>query len=40
MKKLRTLSEDELIALPWLPAAVAKAVYVRLHGLEAPAARG
>jgi excinuclease ABC subunit C len=32
VKRLRALSEDELQALPWLPDAVAKATYARLHG--------
>jgi excinuclease ABC subunit C len=36
VKKLRELSEDELVARTWLPDAVAKAVYARLHGLDTP----
>jgi len=36
VKKLRELSEDELVARTWLPDAVAKAVYARLHGLDPP----
>jgi excinuclease ABC subunit C len=36
VKKLRELSEEELVARTWLPDAVAKAVYARLHGLDAP----
>ncbi|MDQ1467568.1 MAG: excinuclease subunit [Actinomycetota bacterium] len=32
VKRLRALSEEELEALPWLPDAVAKATYERLHG--------
>jgi hypothetical protein len=31
VKKLRELDEDALRALPWLPDAVAHAVYERLH---------
>jgi excinuclease ABC subunit C len=34
VKKLRELSEDDLVALPWLPDAVAKATYAHLHGLQ------
>jgi excinuclease ABC subunit C len=33
VKKLRALSEEELQAVPWLPDAVARATYARLHGL-------
>jgi excinuclease ABC subunit C len=36
VKKLRELTEDELVARTWLPDAVAKAVYARLHGLDIP----
>jgi hypothetical protein len=36
VKRLRALSEEELVALPWLPDAVARATFARLHGL-APA---
>jgi excinuclease ABC subunit C len=36
VKRLRTLTEDELLARSWLPNAVGRAVYARLHGLEAP----
>ena len=36
VKKLRELTEDELVARTWLPDAVAKAVFARLHGLETP----
>jgi excinuclease ABC subunit C len=32
VKRLRTLDEDELLALSWLPDAVGRAVYARLHG--------
>ena len=34
VKRLRTLSEEELLARSWLPDAVGRAVYARLHGLE------
>jgi excinuclease ABC subunit C len=33
VKRLRELTEDELVALPWLPDRVARAAYARLHGL-------
>ncbi|MGH9034971.1 MAG: excinuclease ABC subunit UvrC, partial [Acidimicrobiia bacterium] len=32
VKRLRTLTEEELVAIPWLPARVANALYVQLHG--------
>jgi excinuclease ABC subunit C len=32
VKKLRALSEEELVAIPWLPARVANALYAQLHG--------
>jgi excinuclease ABC subunit C len=32
IKKLRELTEAELVAIPWLPAAVARNVYSHLHG--------
>ena len=32
VKKLRELTEDDLVALPWLPDAVARATYSALHG--------
>jgi excinuclease ABC subunit C len=35
VKKLRELDEAVLVALPWLPDSVAKAVYARLHPLDA-----
>jgi excinuclease ABC subunit C len=38
VKRLRALSEDELLGRSWLPDAVGKAVYARLHDLE-PAGR-
>jgi excinuclease ABC subunit C len=31
VKKIRTLSEEELVALRWLPEAVGRRVYARLH---------
>jgi excinuclease ABC subunit C len=34
VKKLRDVEEADLVALPWLPAAVARAVYARLHGTD------
>jgi excinuclease ABC subunit C len=36
VKKLRQLDEEELVALSWLPDAVARAVYARLQGLPLP----
>jgi excinuclease ABC subunit C len=35
VKKLRERSEDELVAIPWLPERVARAVYAKLHGERA-----
>jgi excinuclease ABC subunit C len=32
VKRLRALTEEELVTVPWLPAAVARALYRRLHG--------
>ena len=32
VKALRACTEEELVALPWLPEPVARAVYARLHG--------
>ncbi|MGH8993013.1 MAG: excinuclease ABC subunit UvrC [Acidimicrobiia bacterium] len=32
VKKLRAMSEEDLVAIPWLPAKVANALYVHLHG--------
>jgi excinuclease ABC subunit C len=32
VKKLRELTEEELVAIPWLPGAVARATYAALHG--------
>jgi excinuclease ABC subunit C len=34
VKKLRELEEEQLVALTWLPDAVGRAVYARLHGTE------
>ncbi len=34
VKKLREVDEAELVALSWLPEAVARAVYARLHGTD------
>jgi excinuclease ABC subunit C len=36
VKRLRALSEQEILALPWLPDTVARATYARLHGLASP----
>ncbi|MCU1428957.1 MAG: Excinuclease subunit [Actinomycetia bacterium] len=36
VKRLRELDEDDLVALSWLPDAVAHAVYARLQGLALP----
>ena len=32
VKRLRELTEEELVAIPWLPDAVAHATYAQLHG--------
>jgi excinuclease ABC subunit C len=37
VKKLRTLSQDDLLAVPWLPDAVGRRVYDRLHSPSPPA---
>lgn len=34
VKRLRQLEEAELLALPWLPDPVGRALYARLHGLD------
>jgi excinuclease ABC subunit C len=34
VKRMRELSEDDLLGLTWLPDPVGRAVYARLHGLE------
>jgi hypothetical protein len=31
---MRELDEEQLVDLPWLPEAVARATYSRLHGTE------
>jgi excinuclease ABC subunit C len=36
VKRLRGLDEDELVAIPWLPEKVARALYAHLHGGERP----
>jgi excinuclease ABC subunit C len=36
VKKLRELTEPELLARTWLPDPVGRAVFARLHGLELP----
>jgi excinuclease ABC subunit C len=33
VKRIRALSEEDLVALPWLPAPVARNVFAHLHGL-------
>jgi len=38
VKRLRGLDEDELVAIPWLPEKVARALYAHLHGGERPQA--
>jgi hypothetical protein len=37
VKKIRTLSEEELLAVPWLPDAVGQRIYARLHDPSPPA---
>jgi excinuclease ABC subunit C len=34
VRKLRELDEEQFVALSWLPDAVGKAVFAKLHGLE------
>jgi excinuclease ABC subunit C len=36
VKKLRDLTEEELLSRTWLPDKVGRAVYARLHGLDTP----
>jgi excinuclease ABC subunit C len=36
VKKLRELTEEELVAIPWLPEATARATYACLHGGSRP----
>jgi len=38
VKRLHGLDEDELVAIPWLPEKVARALYAHLHGGERPQA--
>jgi excinuclease ABC subunit C len=38
VKRLRALSEEDLMAISWLPDKVARAVHARLHGSERPRA--
>ena len=35
VKKLRERSEDQLVAIPWLPERVGRGLYARLHGERA-----
>ena len=37
VKKIRALSEEDLVAIPWLPEAVARTLYAHLHGGPSPA---
>ena len=37
VKKIRALSEEELLAVPWLPDAVGRRIYDRLHSPSPPA---
>jgi len=39
VKKLRELDEVDLVALPWLPEKVGRAVYAQLHPMDRAAAR-
>ena len=39
VKRLRALTEDDLVAIPWLPEKVARALYAQLHGGAARATR-
>src|SRR5262249_6375724 len=34
VKKLREMTEEDLVAVSWLPDTVARAVYARLHGMD------
>ena len=36
VKRLRELTEEELLGIPWLPDAVARATYAQLHGGARP----
>ncbi len=35
VKRLRALAEDDLVAIPWLPETVARALFAQLHGERA-----
>jgi len=35
VKQLRALTEDDLVAIPWLPEAVARTLFAHLHGERA-----
>jgi excinuclease ABC subunit C len=37
VKKIRALTEEELLAVPWLPDTVGRRVYDRLHSPSPPA---
>jgi excinuclease ABC subunit C len=37
VKRLRELTEDEIVAIPWLPEAVGRALFAQLHGEPLPA---
>ncbi len=37
VKRLRAMTEEDLVAIPWLPEAVARALFAHLHGERAPA---
>ena len=37
VKRLRELTEDDLVAISWLPDTVARAVFEQLHGVGATA---
>jgi excinuclease ABC subunit C len=37
VKRLRALAEDDLVAIPWLPEKVARALFAQLHGERQPA---
>jgi excinuclease ABC subunit C len=39
LKRLRELSEEDLLAVPWLPDAVGRATYAHIHGLVTPVAQ-
>jgi len=37
VKRMRELTEDEIVAIAWLPEAVGRALFARLHGEQVPA---